>query len=58
MSRNDALMDNSPEDMHIEDNFIGDIKPEKIEKKEEKISLSFNLKRKIDTENKVFTLKH
>ena len=51
-------MDNSPEDMHIEDNFIGDIKPEKIEKKEEKISLSFNLKRKIDTENKVFTLKH
>ena len=36
ISRNDALMDNSPEDMHIEDNFIGDIKPEKIEKKKKK----------------------
>lgn len=44
-------MGNSPEDMYFEDNYIGDIKAEKIEEKEEKMSLIFNLKRKIDAEN-------
>ena len=49
ISLNNILMDDSPEDMYIEDNFIGDMKPEKIEEKEK--IMSFNLKRKIDTEN-------
>lgn len=44
-------MGDSPEDMYFEDNYIGDIKAEKIEGKEEKMSLIFNLKRKIDAEN-------
>lgn len=44
-------MGDSPEDMYFEDNYIGDIKAEKIEEKEEKMSLIFNLKRKIDAEN-------
>lgn len=40
-------MGDSPEDMYFEDNYIGDIKAEKIEGKEEKMSLIFNLKRQM-----------
>ena len=39
-------MDDSPEDMYIEDNYIRDIKAEKIEEKEEKMSSNFSLKKK------------
>ena len=46
ISLNVIFMNDSPEDMYIVDNYIGKIKPEKIEEKEENMSLSFNLKRK------------
>ena len=36
ISLNDILIEDSPEDMYIEDNYIGEIKPIKIEEKEEK----------------------
>lgn len=51
-------MGDSPEDMYFEDNYIGDIKAEKIEEKEEKMSLIFNLKRKIDAENEANPTKY
>ena len=36
ISLNDILIEDSPEDMYIEHNYIGEIKPIKIEEKEEK----------------------
>ena len=51
-------MDNLRKDMQIEDNYISKIKPEKKKKKEEKMSLGFNLKGKNDTDNKTIPKKH